>query len=405
MASIRGPRSALTDFIEEHGIKVKSTRKTRARTEKRDPTPRKLRRKTMYTSQPVEIANIEAESAEDRRMEEICRDPHSHRLSGDELEAFAAYLGRSRQMSPFFFEYIVDAAGDSLVLFDCSMIPDSLFGRISRPLVRLELHLCGQLSSQTLSGILERSPALETLRVTGAYLLDDIELPAGLRVLDLTHCSRLENRIVDRISAQFELLDELRLSFCYGIDEACVLRTAVRRLYLCETRIRTSFLAAMKDIEHVEELSLKRCVNIDGMDVRFTRIRKLDIEGITDIRSLDLPGTIEDLNIAHCYDMRDFCYPSLRSLNVSHIDLTGGELATIAGLESLETVDVSWCRGVSDETVSALAASGRMRRIDVFGCFELSQASAELAWRLRDSVRIVGNPSETSFLLHRQPMD
>lgn len=398
MVSIRGPKSALTDFIEEHGIRVKNVKKP---AESAPSAPKRRRRKNVYVSKPVEIGNIECEE-EDALMREVLNDPYSYDLSDEQLQSFAGYLSRNRMMDRYFFEYIVKKAVRSLVVYDCSMIPDESFKMINGNLSRLELHFCGQLSSNTLSTILRDAASMEILRITGAYTIDAMDFPRRLRVIDLSHCSRLENSVIDRINDVFASLEELRLSFCYGLDEKCKLKTRVKKLYLCETRVSTDFLAEMKDLEDVEELSLKRCVNMDGIDeVNFTRIRKLDVEGITSISSLKLPDTVDDLNISYCYNIKDFCYPNLRFLNLSYLDLAEEELLKICKLRKLECLNMSWCRNVDDALMAKLSVLESINTIYVFGCFGLSSVTADLAWRCKDRVRVIGNPYETHFLLHR----
>jgi len=57
--------------------------------------------------------------------------------------------------------------------------------------------------------------------------------------------------------------------------------------------------------------------------------------------------------------------------------------------DSLRTLDISWCRGVSDHGVGALVdACERLERLDLWGCSQLTRSFYE--GHSNDKLRVVG---------------
>ncbi|KAF9764674.1 F-box/LRR-repeat protein 4 [Nosema granulosis] len=414
MAVIKGPRSALTDFIEENNLKINPEFiKKRKAEKKEDVEPKteqpvsvkKKRTKKIKHKMPVELINLETinRSNEDLEVEELLIDLDNIKsLSDEQLKNLSSYLSRNRIYNEEYVHKIIQLCSDRLVIYDCSEIKDEIYHKIDKNLKTLELYQCGQLTSKTLNLILSKQQSLEVLRVTGGYLLTDILLPPTLKVLDLTHCSRLDDDIIDEINRKCKLLEELRLSFCYKITGSINLEVPVKRLYLCETNISEEFVFNIPKISQISALSVKRCQRINNLPLKFKKLEYLDVEGITELNSLCLTKTMKILNCKQCFKLTESLPGLLKKtvnmeeLNISYLPV---DQAILSGLKKLKILDISWCPQVDDNFVVALLDKLALKKIFVFGCFKLSPNISESSWKDSDSTKILGNPGETKYLI------
>lgn len=398
MRNIKGPRSALTDFIEEKKIKIKVSKSSPAAVKPTSTVPKpKRRHKAPSYAKPTETVNFEtSEKMEiEREVNEMLENLENMAPDDSKLRKLSIFLSARRKMNKFYFDYLVKNVTEQLVVFDCSMIRDCEFA-IPKRLKSLELFQCGQIKPQTLNIILGSMNALQVLKITGAFLLDSFVLPPSVRILDVTNCSRLNDEFISSINESFTSLDELRLSYCYGISKNARLTTNVSRLYICETKISSDFIKYPENLRH---LSIKRCPNInilpDLVDIQY-----LDVEGIVPLTLLPDLTSAEYLNISFCSRISKFASSALKSLNVSHMHLTHAQLAQIYECKSLQILDISWNPIVDDNVLNELIEKLNLKTLRVFGCFMLSIKSVEFSYNIRERCLVIGNPAETHYLLN-----
>ncbi|ELA42810.1 uncharacterized protein VICG_00125 [Vittaforma corneae ATCC 50505] len=398
MRSIKGPKSALTDFIEESGIKLRSSKDNAVFNLETQvaQVPKRKPKKIQY-SKPFEVVNFEIFEAvqAENEIEQMLEDLHSLKVNDSMLRRISVYLCAKRKMSKAYFDFLVKHSKDSLVVFDCSMIADQNFN-ISTTLKSLELFQCGQLRPLTLNFILKSMQSLEVLRITGAFLIDNFEVPKSIRILDVTNCSRLDDKFIDGINQSHGSLEELRLSYCYGFSKEAELLIDIQRLFICETKLSDKFVRCLKDLK---QLSVKGCKNVNLLP-NLSSVEYLDVEGIVSLTELPVSQNIQHLNISYCSNIENLAFAKLNYLNVSHASLSQSKIKQIYECKSLEILDVSWNTIVDDSVVKELAEKLRLKKLYVFGCFSLTSKSVELAYKLRGQCLIVGNPSETHYLLN-----
>lgn len=396
MRSVKGPRSALTDFIEESGIKLQNRREGPSERASAEPVRSTKKPKQMKRSKPIEIVNHDAAktSKEDKRVMEMLENIDSFAPDDELLRQVAEFLSRNRMMDQHYFDLLVRSAGQSLCVFDCSRIRDCGFA-VCKSLKRLELFQCGQLSEATLNCMLRCMPEIEVLRLTGGYLIENFEIPRTLRVLDVANCSRLRDEFISNINATFERLSELRLSYCYGLSSSAMLTIEVDRLFICETRLSERFL---ESIGNARSLSVKRCPNVNALPP-LKSIEYLDADGIVTLKQITVPETIRHLNVSHCVQLDSFVYPGLEYLDISYMNLSQEDLRKVLQCQKLKYLNISWISSVDDVVLEMMVNSLRLEKLVVFGCFGLTESSARLAYSIRDRCEVIGNPSETLYLL------
>lgn len=398
MRNIKGPRSALTDFIEENKIRVSRVPKPKVVAEAPRVERPKRRPKTISYAKPIEIVNLETTEAQqqDSELEAMIVNLESLNADDDLLRRISMFLSTKRLMNKSYFDILVKSVTEDLAVFDCSRIKSQEFD-IRKNLRSLELFQSGQIKSDTLSLILKPMTRLRVLRVTDAFLLTNFEIPPHIKVLDVSNCSRLGREFIENINHTLTSLDELRLSYCYKLPKDDLeLRISVERLYICETKLSDRFIRQLKGLKH---LSVKRCPNINQLpDLR--EIVYLDAEGIISLTSLPKLKDATHLNISYCVNIDSFALSKLRYLNVAHTELTPARLAEIYKCKDLEVLDVSWNNIIDDSAVRKLVERLNLKRLHVFGCFQLTTKSVELAYSIRSRCLIVGNPSETHYLLN-----
>ncbi|TBU03714.1 hypothetical protein CWI37_0246p0040 [Hamiltosporidium tvaerminnensis] len=449
MPSIKGPRSALTDFIEESGIDIKQLKK---RTEQKETNEineidksekeemsgnnkiieekicKKVvvkRKKIIKIEQPYEILNLENTK---NRIFEL---PSVEFIDDLILEKYSFYLSKNKLMDLKMFKFLVENSKESLVVYDCSNILDKDYLWICKNYSRLELHYCGQLTEKTLNDILMKMKKLDILKITGAFLLHAFKIPKTIKSLDLSNCSRIKDSIFKKIN-KLQKLEELRLSYCYSLTEKCRLTVSVKRLFICQTKISQIFFSSTSILQNLEVLSVKKCPNFfsvkilekdeereskDDKSISFLNkceyfieylknIQVLDLDGISTIKFLvPLPFLIS-LNISNCFCIQNIIESILKNKNIEEIDLSRleieeFELKQLILLKKLRKINLSWIRSVNDDILTYLINNlPNITHIYVFGCFKLSPKLGELSWEIKEKVKIIGNPSETAFLLN-----
>ncbi|KAI0376355.1 RNI-like protein [Hypomontagnella monticulosa] len=116
---------------------------------------------------------------------------------------------------------------------DCSQFKDVTvlaFANNCPNILEIDLHSCTQIGNEPVTALLAKGQSLRELRLANCELIDDgafLSLPPQktyehLRILDLTSCTRLTDRAVERIIEVAPRLRNLVLAKCSNITDAAV---------------------------------------------------------------------------------------------------------------------------------------------------------------------------------------
>lgn len=392
MKSIKGPRSALTDFIESEGIKITNKRtKITSVIEIELKRNKKTTPKRIKTEKPTEFLNHKSkeEIELDEKMQNVISEFDIKDLSDETLNEVSEYLSRNRLMNQDWFNKLKDRATNLLSVFDCSMIKSNQFINFNQLRI-LTLHQCGQITESCINKVLINMKDLKELNLTGGYLLENIDIPKSLTKINLSDCNRLMDIFIDQLNKKFTHLEELRLSRCYRLTPNAHLMVKVDKLFVCGTLISENFIKNTL----IEELSVNMCPNIQSVPI-FKKIRYLDINGIVTISDLKLPKTIEHLSISRCSDIRYYFYPNLISLDISHFNVDISD--EIFKCKNLKILNVSWNQNFDDSAFKKIIQNLDLSKLYVFGCFSLTIESCRALISSKSACKVIGNPSETIF--------
>ncbi|ELQ75580.1 hypothetical protein THOM_1443, partial [Trachipleistophora hominis] len=436
--SIRGPRSALSKFLEEENIKVDKTNKIKendkrassdnvitvdaGNNDKRGLTicgrsfkneNNTTRQKRIRYSRPIEIVNLRQElTLRTAVLQKIHENLAVFKLNDEQIVEYSKFLYKNRALTPEIFDCLVNYASKKLVVYDCSMIEKF---DICKNFEHLELHYCGQMKNDDISQILRHAVGLKVLKLTGAFLLEKINLRPYINgerkenmnkliEIDVSHCSRLKDNFIAQVN-RYTRIEALNISFCYGITEKSRLKISPRRIVADETRISRKFFK-MKDCSLLEELSIANCPVLffkgkNRIDLcKFTRLRKLNIEGISEMEQIGI-DTLEELRAANCFNLSlPLHNDKLRILDISKINYTRDILAKLNRLSRLEYLNISFNENVDDDLIIEYVTTLKnIKTIVVFGCFKLTKELGRLAWLIKNNIKIIGNHAETKYLL------
>ncbi|KAH8595729.1 hypothetical protein B0O99DRAFT_686711 [Bisporella sp. PMI_857] len=207
-----------------------------------------------------------------------------------------------------------------LKLNDCSQLEDGAilaFANNCQNILEIDLHQCRNVGNDPVTALLLNGLCLRELRLANCELISDsafLNLPLNktyehLRILDLTSCSRLTDRAVEKI-----------------IDVA----PRLRNLVFAKCRNLTDFavIAISKLGKNLHYLHLGHCGNITDIAV------KQLVKSCNRIRYIDLGCCIH---------------------------LTDDSIEQLATLPKLRRIGLVKCSNITDRSVKALAISGASR--------------------------------------------
>lgn len=400
MKNIKGPKSALSNFIEEHGIKVNKKDNINEQTIiKKQHNKNFIKHKKPKFEKTSEIGTLKFGelTLQDIIIKKIIKNIENHNLNDDQFELISSYLSRKRLFNLNFFKYFIKNCKKKLIIYDCSMIENDDFNIINSDIIHLELHQCGQLSNYKLAEILSKFTNLKILRITGGYLITEINLPKNIDILDLSNCNRLNNNIIKEINSKYKKLDELRLSYCYKITDQIKLKVDVINLYLDETRITEKFYKK-KDLKI---LSIDRCINIDKLICKYDNLEILSADGITTLNNIHAKK-LKCLNASNCFGLIKWIKKSdnilFEKLDISFLSFNSYDF--LFNCRNLKELNLSWCDNITDELITNIIYKTNISKLTLFGCFNLTSKVAKLSYEKKDKITVIGNPSETKFLVN-----
>ncbi|KAI1474387.1 RNI-like protein [Daldinia eschscholtzii] len=261
-----------------------------------------------------------------------------------------------------------------LKLNDCEQLNDSAilaFANNCPNILEIDLHQCVNIGNEPVTALLAKGRALRELRLANCDLIDDgafLSLPSKiyehLRILDLTSCTRLTDRAVEKIIEVAPRLRNLVLAKCSNITDTAVYAISrlgknlhyvhlghcrhitddsVKRLVHCCNRIRYIDLGCcthltdesvvqLARLPKLKRIGLVKCSSITDESMyalaganRHTQSRRTT-SGNNSSRRHDHPsGSLERVHLSYCTNLT---LPSIiRLLNccpkLTHLSLTG----------------------------------------------------------------------------------
>ncbi|XWS26602.1 hypothetical protein CRYUN_Cryun26dG0044800 [Craigia yunnanensis] len=349
----------------------------------------------------------------------------------------------SRRMNSNFLDLLVSGSPTEIRLRDCSWLTEEQFtkcfeGCDTTYLTVLQLDQCGQcLPEYILLSTLARSsnslPALTDLSLTGAYRLSDAGLSAlvssasTLRSVNLSQCSLLTHSAIDTLATSLaSVLLELYINDCQSIDAMLIL-PALKKLENLEV-LSVAGLESVTDgfIKEfviaqgngIKELILTGCVKLTDSSLKIiaetcSNLRALDIgnvskltdssfgylaNGCSTLQSLKLcRNAFSDDAIAAFLEMSG---EVLKELSLNNVGKVGHNTALSLARRSrnLLSLDLSWCRNLTDEAVGLIVDGClSLRVLKLFGCTQITNVF--LDGHSNSKVEIIGSKL-SPFLEH-----
>lgn len=363
------------------------------------------RTKRIRYSRPTEIVNLRLEETlRTAVLQKVHANLTAFKLHDEHIVEYSKFLYDNRLLTPQIFDVLVEYATKKLVVYDCSMIEEF---ELHKNFEHLELHYCGQMKDKDIAQILSYAVDLRVLKLTGAFLLENVDLMpymSKLVEIDVSNCSRLRDNFITRVN-QLIHLESLNISFCYGLTDECRLTISPKKIIADGTKISERFFGMNEHIT-LEELSIANCPVLfangkNHIDLcKFTRLRKLNIEGISEIKHIGI-DTVEELRAANCFSLTLPLHNNLlKVLDISKINYPRDELMKLNQFSKLEYLNISFNENVDDDIVIGYITNMKhIRSVVVFGCFGLTKELGRLAWSIKNDIKIIGNHAETKYLL------
>ncbi|CAI7879844.1 unnamed protein product [Closterium sp. NIES-54] len=331
----------------------------------------------------------------------------------------SACLSAQRRLDGPALVLLVGGVAAELAVADCSLVGEgdlhrALLSCHAAKLELVDLSMCGRsLSDTCLTTTLLRAPAslpaLRSLSLQGAYRLSDASLPLlalsapSLAHLSLLHCPLLSSPAVSTLlSSLSSSLKTLRLDGCTQLNAHALLPglgalTGLTCLSLSGVpSVTDTMLADLLPAVggHLRELSLAHCEAVTdesmaAVAVHAPSLTALDLSHLPllsddslhslcsaqlKLRSLNLTRTnFSDSALASLVQSSGAVLHTL-SVNAAY-EASDGLLVALARCahESLQALDASWCRSMSDHALGLLADScTNLSRLCLYGCSQVS---------------------------------
>lgn len=235
-----------------------------------------------------------------------------------------------------------------LKLNDCDQLNDDavMAFAINCPnILEIDLHSCRHIGNEPVTALLAQGQSLRELRLANCELIEDsafLSLSSNkiyehLRILDLTCCTRLTDRAVEKIIDVAPRLRNLVLAKCGNITDAAVY--AISRLG------KNLHYVHLGHCRHITDDAVKRLVH------SCNRIRYIDLgccQHLTDesvTRLATLPK-LKRIGLVRCNNITDESMYALAKANQrarSRRDANGNVVTDYSHSSSLERVHLSYC--------------------------------------------------------------
>ncbi|KAK8706930.1 hypothetical protein V6N13_058002 [Hibiscus sabdariffa] len=336
----------------------------------------------------------------------------------------------SRRMDSNLLDLLLSGSPTEIRLKECSWLTEDQFIECfekcdTSNLTVLQLDYCGQsLADYNIPSTLARSPislpALTTLSLTGAYRLSDAGLSVlvssapALRSVNLSQCSFLTHGAIEILASSLaSVLLELFVDDCQSID-AMLMLPSLKRLEHLEVlsvaglesvtdKFIKEFIFARGD--GIKELNLSGCGKLTDSSLKIIAeicsiLRALDIgnvpkltdnsfghlaSGCRSLESLKLCRNAFRCKI-HSFTISPFSDDAiaaflemsgevLKELALNNVGKVGHNTALSLARRSrnLVSLDLSWCRNLTDEAMGLIVDSClSLRVLKLFGCTQIT---------------------------------
>ncbi|XP_020269957.1 DNA repair protein rhp7 isoform X1 [Asparagus officinalis] len=349
---------------------------------------------------------------------------------------FVSHLCRSRKMGSRVLGLLVSGSPTEIHLSDCSWGTEGEFeeafgGCNTEKLKVLELNISGRcLPDYVLRGILARSiknlPLLTKISFRGNYRLSDDGLNAivssapSLSCINLSQCSLISSAGIINVAEKLEsVLKELYIDECQDVDAMLILPSLMK--------LKNLEVLSVAEIETVSNKFVRKLVSSCGSTIKelgLSGCRKLTAgsmkvigESCSLLRSLDLRNLnrLNDLAIGYlangCRSIQklklrrnafsdealaaflEASGGSLIELSVNNFAKVGQQTAIAISRRcssTLKTLDLSFCRNMSDEALGLIVDScSNLQILKLFGCTQVTNVFME--GHSNPAIQIVGS--------------
>ncbi|CAL0327872.1 unnamed protein product [Lupinus luteus] len=324
----------------------------------------------------------------------------------------------SRKINGHFFELLVGGSPTEIRLRDCSWLTEEQFTTSFKMsdtanLVVLQLDQCGRcLPDYVILATLAQSPRhlprLTSLSLSGACRLSDGGLRAlissapALRSINLSLCSLLTSSSVYILAESLKsMLKELYLDDCQGIDAALIVPALVELEHLevlSVAGIQSVGDEFVRDYiiargHNLKELVLKDCINLTDSSMKVIAehcpgLCVLDLTNLSKLTDLSLGYLTNGCRALHTLKLCRNPFSdeaiaafletngeSLKELSLNNIKKVGyhSTLSLANHAKNLHTLDLSWCRNLTDNALGLIVDSClSLRLLKLFGCTQVT---------------------------------
>ncbi|XP_058723215.1 DNA repair protein rhp7-like [Vicia villosa] len=349
----------------------------------------------------------------------------------------------SRRINDHFFGLLVGGAPTEIRLRNCSWLSEDHFTKCFQAsdtsnLVVLQLDLCGRcLPDYVVVATLARSPKqlpnLTSLSLRGACRLSDgglrtlVSSTPTLRSINLSMCSLLTSASLYILAETLKsLLKELYLDHCIGIDAALIVPALVEFEHLevlslagiptvCDTFVKDYIVARG---HNMKELILKDCINLTDASIKVIAeycpgICELDLSNVCKLTDLSMGYLTNGCRALHTLKLCRNSFSdeavaafvetngeSLKELSLNNVKKVGYHttLSLASHAKKLHSLDLSWCRNLTDNALGLIADScTALRLLKLFGCTQVTDVF--LKGHSNSQMQIIGIKM-TSVLQH-----
>ncbi|KAF7103916.1 hypothetical protein CFC21_104848 [Triticum aestivum] len=328
-------------------------------------------------------------------------------------------LCRSRKMNTHLLTEILCDNPVALQLRECSWLNEddfeAVFGKcMTESLEVLQLDLSGRcipdyILPATLAKVPNCMPLLRKISLMGNYRLSDngldklISAAPSLSSLNLSECSLLTSTGIENLANRLQsVLRELYINDCLNVDAMMVL-PALKKIKHLEVlsmsgiqSVCDKFVNELIPIHgsNIRELAFAGCLkltssSIKTIGVNCPQLSSLDIrnlnrlrdsatrhlrDGCRLIKKLKLQkNTFSDVALSQFLEESG---GSLTELSLNNIEKVGNLTARAIALKCsvrLEVLDVSFCRGLSNEALGLIVDScSSLKTLKLFGCTQIT---------------------------------
>ncbi|XP_014510705.1 uncharacterized protein LOC106769554 [Vigna radiata var. radiata] len=320
----------------------------------------------------------------------------------------------SRKMNSHFLELLLSGSPTEIRLRDCSWLTVEQFAECFRScdtgrLEVLQLDQCGRcIPDYALFGPLRQSPwwlpRLVNLSLSGACRLSDkglhvlVSSAPSLRSINLSQCSLLSSVSVNILAHSLgSLLKELYLDDCLTIDAAQIV-PALKKLEHLEVLSMAGIQTVSDEFigdyitargHNMKELVLKDCRKLTNASIKVIaehcpKLCALDLMYLDNLTDLSMGYLTNNCRVLHTLKLcrnpfsdeaiaafLEIAGGSLTELSLNNIKKVGHHtaLSLASHSKNLHTLDLSWCRNLTDNELGLIVDSCfSLRLLKLFGC-------------------------------------